>query len=96
MLNVRGVKDVRALQKIAVEETRLGIPIFWFDVIHGYNISPIPLAESASWDMEAIKDQQQWLQGGFAVGLNWTLHLWLMFSRCEIELEGAGEDAFRK
>jgi beta-glucosidase-like glycosyl hydrolase len=37
MLNVRGVKDVRALQKIAVEETRLGIPlIFGFDVIHGY------------------------------------------------------------
>jgi beta-glucosidase len=61
MLNVRGVKDVRALQKIAVEETRLGIPlIFGFDVIHGYKtISPIPLAESASWDME---DRQQWLQ----------------------------------
>ncbi|OUV50174.1 MAG: hypothetical protein CBC76_03030, partial [Flavobacteriaceae bacterium TMED116] len=52
MLNVRGVKDVRAFQKIAVEETRLGIPlIFGFDLIHGYKtIAPIPLAESASWD----------------------------------------------
>ena len=42
MLNVTGVKNVSALQKIAVEETRLGIPlIFGFDVIHGYKtISP--------------------------------------------------------
>ena len=57
MLNVTGVDKVRALQKIAVEETRLGIPlIFAFDVIHGYQtISPIPLAESASWDLEAIE-----------------------------------------
>ena len=37
MLNVRGVKEITALQKIAVEETRLGIPlIFGFDLIHGY------------------------------------------------------------
>ena len=57
MLNVRGVKEVMAVQKIAVEETRLGIPlIIGFDVIHGYKtISPIPLAESASWDLKAIK-----------------------------------------
>ena len=57
MLNVRGVKEVMSVQKIAVEETRLGIPlIIGFDVIHGYKtISPIPLAESASWDLEAIK-----------------------------------------
>jgi beta-glucosidase len=55
MLNVKGVKDVRALQKIAVEETRLGI-LFGFDVIHGYKtISPIPLAEAASWDLVEIK-----------------------------------------
>lgn len=57
MLTVRGVKNVRAVQKIAVEETRLGIPlIIGFDVIHGYKtLSPIPLAEAASWDLEAIK-----------------------------------------
>jgi hypothetical protein len=45
--------------------------------------------------MEAIKDQQQWLQGSFAVGLNWTLHLWLMLLAMRDRLEGAGEDAFR-
>ena len=57
MLNVKGVKDVKALQKIAVEQTRLGIPLlFGFDVIHGYKtISPIPLAEAASWDLQAIQ-----------------------------------------
>ena len=49
MLNVNGVEKVRKLQQIAVEETRLGIPlIFGFDVIHGFKtISPIPLAEDA-------------------------------------------------
>lgn len=55
MLNVRGVDNVKAVQKIAVEKTRLGIPlIFGFDVIHGYKtLSPIPIAESASWDLHA-------------------------------------------
>ena len=53
MINVKGVKDVRAVQKIAVEESRLGIPlIIGFDVIHGFKTtSPIPLAEAASWDV---------------------------------------------
>ena len=57
MLNVIGVKNVSALQKIAVEETRLGIPlIIGNDVIHGYKtLSPIPLAEAASWDLKEIE-----------------------------------------
>ena len=54
-LNVRGVGQTNALQRIAVTESRLKIPlIFGFDVIHGYRtIFPIPLGESSSWDRAA-------------------------------------------
>ncbi|HEY4616587.1 MAG TPA: beta-glucosidase BglX [Flavobacterium sp.] len=100
MLNVKGVKDVRALQKIAVEETRLGIPIiFGFDVIHGYKtISPIPLAESASWDMEAIKKSAAIAaEEAAAVGINWTFAPMVDVARDARwgrVMEGAGEDPF--
>jgi beta-glucosidase len=100
MLNVKGVKDVRALQKIAVEETRLGIPIiFGFDVIHGYKtISPIPLAESASWDMEAIKKSSAIAaEESAAVGINWTFAPMVDIARDARwgrVMEGAGEDPF--
>lgn len=100
MLNVKGVKDVRALQKIAVEETRLGIPlIFGFDVIHGYKtISPIPLAESASWDMEAIKNSAAIAaEEAAAVGLNWTFAPMVDVARDARwgrVMEGAGEDPY--
>ena len=52
VLNVKGVENVRKLQEIVVNESRLGIPLlFGFDVIHGHKtLFPIPLAESASWD----------------------------------------------
>nr|WP_314895513.1 beta-glucosidase BglX [uncultured Flavobacterium sp.] len=100
MLNVKGVKDVKALQKIAVEETRLGIPlIFGFDVIHGYKtISPIPLAEAASWDLEAIKKSAAIAaEEASAVGLNWTFAPMVDVSRDARwgrVMEGAGEDPF--
>ena len=100
MLNVKGVKDVRALQKIAVEETRLGIPIiFGFDVIHGYKtISPIPLAESASWDMEAIKKSSAIAAAeAAAVGINWTFAPMVDIARDARwgrVMEGAGEDPY--
>src|SRR6185503_12218035 len=57
LLNVRGAKDTNAAQKIAVEESRLGIPlIFGNDVIHGYaTLFPIPLGEAASWDLAAME-----------------------------------------
>lgn len=100
MLNVKGVKDVYALQKIAVEETRLGIPLlFGFDVIHGYKtISPIPLAEAASWDLEAIKKSAQIAadEAG-AVGINWTFAPMVDISRDARwgrVMEGAGEDPY--
>jgi beta-glucosidase len=100
MLNVRGVKDVRSLQKIAVEQTRLGIPLlFGFDVIHGYKtISPIPLAEAASWDLDAIKKSAAIAaEEAAAVGLNWTFAPMVDVSRDARwgrVMEGAGEDPF--
>lgn len=100
MLNVRGVKDVKALQKIAVEESRLGIPvIFGFDVIHGYKtISPIPLAEAASWDMDAIEQSAAIAAAEAAsAGLNWTFAPMVDVSRDARwgrVMEGSGEDPY--
>lgn len=100
MLNVRGVKDVKALQKIAVEQSRLHIPvIFGFDVIHGYKtVSPIPLAEAASWDLEAIQKSAEIAAAEAAAsGLNWTFAPMVDVSRDARwgrVMEGAGEDPF--
>lgn len=100
MLNVKGVKEVRAIQKIAVEQTRLGIPlIFGFDVIHGYKtISPIPLAEAASWDLAAIKKSAEIAaEEAAAVGINWTFAPMVDVSRDPRwgrVMEGAGEDPY--
>lgn len=57
ILKSNGVKQNLYIQKIAVEQTRLGIPvIFQEDVIHGYKtIFPMPLAEAASWNLEGIQ-----------------------------------------
>lgn len=100
MLTVRGVKNVRAVQKIAVEETRLGIPlIIGFDVIHGYKtLSPIPLAESASWDLEAIKKSAAIAADeASASGINWTFGPNVDIAndaRWGRVMEGAGEDPY--
>ena len=100
MLNVKGVKDVSALQKIAVEKTRLGIPLlFGFDVIHGHKtISPIPLAEAASWDLEAIKRSAEVAaEEAAAEGINWTFAPMVDVSRDARwgrVMEGAGEDTY--
>ncbi len=100
MLNVKGVKDVKALQKIAVEQTRLGIPLlFGFDVIHGYKtISPIPLAEAASWDMAEIKKSAAIAaEEAASVGLNWTFAPMVDIARDARwgrVMEGSGEDPY--
>jgi len=100
MLNVRGVKEVNAVQKIAVEKTRLGIPlIIGFDVIHGYKtLSPIPLAESASWDLKAIKNSARNAAiEASAEGISWTFAPMVDISRDARwgrVMEGAGEDPY--
>lgn len=100
MLNVKGVKEVKALQKIAVEETRLHIPLlFGFDVIHGYKtISPIPLAEAASWDLQAIqKSAEIAAEEASSTGINWTFAPMVDITRDARwgrVMEGAGEDPY--
>lgn len=100
MLSVHGVEQVKALQKIAVEETRLGIPlIMGYDVIHGYKtISPIPLAEAASWDLNAIRNSATVAATeAAAAGINWTFAPMVDISRDARwgrVMEGAGEDPY--
>lgn len=100
MLNVKGANKIYKLQKIAVEETRLGIPLlFGFDVIHGFKtISPIPLAEAASWDLQAIQRSAEIAaEEAAASGINWTFAPMVDVTRDPRwgrVMEGAGEDPF--
>lgn len=100
VLNVKGVKDVRSLQEIVVKESRLGIPLlFGFDVIHGQKtLTPIPLAESASWDTLAIrKSAANAAKEAAALGLNWAFAPMVDVTRDARwgrVMEGAGEDPY--
>ncbi|GHA12027.1 glycosyl hydrolase [Arenicella chitinivorans] len=100
VLNVSGVEDVRALQKLAVEGSRLGIPLlFGLDVIHGHRtVFPIPLAEAASWDLDAIElSARLSAVEASARGINWTFAPMVDISRDARwgrVMEGAGEDTY--
>ncbi len=75
MLNVLGADETRAMQEIAVNNSRLGIPIiFGYDVIHGYKtMAPLPLGQAASWDdTVARKSAQIAAFEASAAGLHWT------------------------
>ncbi|MDA9774596.1 beta-glucosidase BglX, partial [Saprospiraceae bacterium] len=91
---------VRKIQKIAVESSRLGIPlIFGYDVIHGYKVqAPIPLAEAASWDMALIENSSRIAaKEATAAGLNWTFAPMVDISRDARwgrVMEGGGEDPY--
>ena len=100
VLNVTGVRDVKAMQKLAIENSRLKIPlIFALDVIHGYTtISPIPLAESASWNLDLIEGSAAMAaKEAASAGLNWTFAPMVDISRDARwgrVMEGAGEDPY--
>ena len=99
-LNVVGTEQTLATQKIAVEQTRLGIPLlFAFDVIHGYKtVFPIPLAEAASWDLEAAeKAASIAAKEASSAGLHWTFAPMMDMSReprWGRVMEGSGEDTY--
>src|SRR5687768_17120341 len=99
-LNVRGAQKTNQLQRIAVTESRLKIPlIFGFDVIHGYRtIFPIPVGEAASWDpMLAERSAAVAAQEANNAGLRWTFAPMVDIARDPRWgriTEGAGEDPF--
>ena len=75
VFNLKGVDKIKALQKIAVEQSRLGIPLLvGMDVIHGYEtIFPIPFAMSCSWDMAAVEEAARIAaKEASADGINWV------------------------
>jgi beta-glucosidase len=100
MLNAMSVKGTRDLQKVAVEESRLGIPLlFGYDVIHGHRtIFPINLGMAASWDLNMIEQSSRIAaEEASAEGIHWTFAPMIDVSReprwGRIS-EGAGEDVF--
>jgi len=99
-LNVRGAQRTNQLQRVAVNESRLKIPVlFGFDVIHGYRtIFPIPLAEASSWDPAlAERSAAVAAQEANNVGLRWTFAPMVDIARDPRWgriTEGAGEDPF--
>ncbi|WP_050699708.1 beta-glucosidase BglX [Dysgonomonas sp. BGC7] len=100
LFNIKGVEKIRDVQRIAMEESRLKIPlIFGMDVIHGYEtVFPIPLGLAATWDMKAIEQSARIAAvEASADGISWTFSpmvdisrdpRWGRFS------EGSGEDPF--
>jgi beta-glucosidase len=99
-LNVRGALRTNELQRIAVEESRLKIPLlFGFDVIHGYRtVFPVPLAEASSWDPSvAEKSASIAAAEARAAGVHWTFAPMVDIARDARWgriVEGSGEDPY--
>jgi beta-glucosidase len=99
-LHVAGAAQIRELQRVAVEESRLGVPLlFGMDVVHGYKtLFPVPLALAASWD-PALVEQTARVAAveATAAGLNWTFSPMVDIARDARwgrVVEGAGEDPY--
>ena len=100
IFNAYTVDYISELQRVAVEESRLGIPLmFGYDVVHGHKtIFPIPLGESCSWDLDLIRRSASASAAEAAAsGLNWTFAPMVDISvdpRWGRVSEGAGEDPY--
>ncbi len=99
-LNGRGAKNTNEAQRIAVEESPLGIPLlFGFDVVHGYRtVFPVPLGEAATWDVaDAERSAAIAAREARAAGVAWTFAPMVDIARDPRWgriVEGAGEDPF--
>jgi beta-glucosidase len=100
LFNIKSVAKIKEVQRIAVEESRLKIPlIFGMDVIHGYEtVMPIPLALSCSWNMQTIERSAQLAaQEASADGICWTFSPMVDIARDPRWgriAEGSGEDPY--
>lgn len=100
LFNIKSAEKIRDVQRVAVEESRLGIPLlFGMDVIHGYEtVFPIPLGMSSSWDMALIERSARIAaQEASADGINWTFSPMTDISRDPRwgrVSEGSGEDPY--
>lgn len=100
LFNIKSVASIKDIQKIAVEKSRLKIPLtFGMDVIHGYQTTfPIPLGLSCSWDMDLIKKTARIAAiEASADGINWTFSPMVDISRDPRwgrVSEGSGEDPY--
>ncbi|MCY0976603.1 beta-glucosidase BglX [Chryseobacterium wangxinyae] len=100
LFNIKGAEKIKAVQKVAVENSRLKIPlIFGMDVIHGYETTfPIPLGLAASWDMNLIQQSARVAaREAAADGINWTFSPMVDISReprWGRVSEGSGEDPY--
>ncbi len=100
ILNLRGAAETRRMQKLAVESSRLRIPLlFGMDVIHGYRtVFPVPLASAASWDLAAIERAERIAATeASAAGIHWTFAPMVDIARDPRwgrVVEGAGEDPY--
>jgi len=99
-LNIIGAQTTKDLQKIAVEKSRMKIPlIFGLDVIHGFRTTfPVPLAEASSWDPALVQKsaRMQAIEASSA-GIHWTFNPMVDIARDPRWgriVEGSGEDPF--
>ena len=100
LFNIKGVAKIREVQRLAIEESRLKIPLlFGMDVIHGYETAfPIPLGVAATWDMKAIEQSARIAAiEASADGICWTFSP--MVDLCRDPRwgrasEGSGEDPY--